>query len=190
MDKLLEDDLISLRCQTDTKVLRMAVETLITIHRNIKQNAENPKYRRIKTKNEAFFNKIWRYKPAANFLQHSGWTPVSDDWNEIVYDDDSSLDLTLQVLLKNRIITPSVDEWNENTKLEGKSQEQLREEELKRKAIEERDKELAEFFKDQKERAAIAAYVKAEHKADRDRLRCLRNKRVGTDENEHQDTKH
>lgn len=91
----------------------------------------------------------------------------------VTFEDNSKLVAALNILLAKRTVSPEHEEWTGEV-IQGPSKQQLREIELRKKAIMERDKELAELFKSKEERKHIADWVKAEHMADRKRVEILR----------------
>ncbi|GFY40153.1 PUB domain-containing protein [Trichonephila inaurata madagascariensis] len=149
----------------DSKVARTAIETLLKIHRNILYNDHDNRYRIMKYENKSFQEKIWSILPARQFMKKSGWISAQD---RLVFTCDERLVEIIEILLEFRsFVLPHEHEWVKDNKFEGKSEEQLREEQLRRKAVIEREKEIAEFQRDKKEREDIAKKVKAEIKADR-----------------------
>ncbi|XP_015903360.1 uncharacterized protein [Parasteatoda tepidariorum] len=165
LDKeLLKECLISLTETEDSKVSREAIETLLTIHRNIFHNEDNSQYRLLKPANPSFSRKIWSLYTCRQFMLLSGWIEVH---GRIVFNSDENLLEVIELLLQFRDVAPLVSEWDTTTKYEGKSEAQLREEDLKRKAVLEREKEIAEYEKDKKYRDELAKNIKAQIKSDR-----------------------
>ncbi|GFR17912.1 PUB domain-containing protein [Trichonephila clavata] len=151
----------------DSKVARTAIETLLKIHRNILYNEHDNRYRIMKNENKSFDEKIWSILPARQFMKKSGWTSAQNRW---VFTCDEKLVEIIEILLEFRsLVLPDEHEWVKDNKIEGKSEEQLREEQLRKKAAIEREKEIAAFQRDKKEREDLAKKVKAEIKADRSR---------------------
>ncbi|GBN14799.1 hypothetical protein AVEN_251246-1 [Araneus ventricosus] len=73
-------------------------------------------------------------------------------------------------------VQPQEFEWVAGTKIVTKSDEKQRDEELRKKAALEREKELAEFQKDKKYREDLAKKVRADVEADNKRRKELRRK--------------
>ncbi|KFM62461.1 hypothetical protein X975_04174, partial [Stegodyphus mimosarum] len=155
---LLSDSLNSLVANNDSKTAREAIETLLKIHRNILYNEYETSYRRIKQGNPAFLKKVWSLKPGRRFMILCGWIEVED---LVVFNSDEKLIDIIETLVEHRSLVPSYSEWEESTKYEGKSEDQLREERLREKAAKERQKELEEFMKDKKYKENLAQSIKA-----------------------------
>ncbi|KAG8188290.1 hypothetical protein JTE90_012123 [Oedothorax gibbosus] len=174
--EILSECLKTLINNEDTKTARDAIETMLRIHRNILNDEENTHYRKLRINNFNIAKKIWSLYPARQFMLLSGWIEMKNLQDPlIIFNSDERLLDVIEVLVDNRLIAPLEHEWVENTKLEGKSESQLREGELRRKAIAEKEKELAEFQKDKEYRENLAESIKRQIESDK-----LRRKQVFT----------
>ncbi|GBN14793.1 hypothetical protein AVEN_251242-1 [Araneus ventricosus] len=79
--------------------------------------------------------------------------------NRIFFNSDEALVDIIEILLQYRNVQPQEFEWVADTKIVTKSDEKQRDEELRKKAALEREKELAEFQKDKKYREDLAKKV-------------------------------
>ncbi|GBN34247.1 hypothetical protein AVEN_237812-1 [Araneus ventricosus] len=89
-------DLIS---GNDSKVSRTAIETLLTIHRNILYNEKDVHFRAINPDNPNFNEKVWSVVPARMFMKKCGWVPAH---NRIFFNSDEALVDIIEILLQYR----------------------------------------------------------------------------------------
>ncbi|GIY84086.1 PUB domain-containing protein [Caerostris extrusa] len=158
--------LSTLAAEHDSKVSRTAIETLLTIHRNILLHEENVKYRTINRDNPKFIEVVWSVLPARQFMKKSGWISVD---NQIFFNSDERLVDIIEVILEHRNVQPEEREWVESSKVVVKNEDKVREEGLRKKAAIQREKELAEFMKDKEYREDMARKAKQEIQSDRKR---------------------
>lgn len=146
-----------------TKERRQCVETLIRIFRNVEQNPEEEKYRRLKTTNKTFNGDVWRHDAAQELLLLTGWE-LGDE--AVHLPQGIRLTDTLQLLLDNREIKPDQVEWVEENKVIVPNADKAHEEELRKKALAQKEKEMAALKKDMADRKAIKDRILAEHRND------------------------
>ncbi|CAL1300257.1 unnamed protein product [Larinioides sclopetarius] len=159
--------------QNDSKKSRTAIETLLTIHRNILYNENDVHFRSINPENPNFNEKVWSLLPSRQFMKKCGWIPAH---NRIFFNNDEALVDILEILLEYRNVQPQGYEWVAETKIVTKNEEKQRDEELRKKAALEREKEMADFLKDKKYKEELAKQARAEVEADNRRRRQLQKK--------------
>ncbi|GIY62118.1 uncharacterized protein CDAR_487421 [Caerostris darwini] len=113
---------------------------------------------------------VWSVLPARQFMKKSGWISVD---NQLFFNCDERLVDIIEVLLEHRNVQPEECEWVESSKVVVKNEDRLREEELRKKAAVQREKELAEFQKDKEYREDMARKAKQEIQSDRKRRNQL-----------------
>ncbi|RWR99032.1 hypothetical protein B4U80_14842, partial [Leptotrombidium deliense] len=94
-----------------SSTIREAVETLITITRNVLESNDQ-KYRRIKTLNASFVNKVWKHDVCQRLLFAVGWT-LDKDANgiEIIrITETHHLPAFLDFLMSERVSKPKTNE--------------------------------------------------------------------------------
>ena len=149
---------------------RLCLETIITIYRNVVTSADD-KYRRIKTSNKTFIRKVWKHWAAKCLLLNHGWRVAWDDVDErrlptlrFTEIPENVVNGWIQVLIQCKLnVKPSDDEVREN---ERELDQQLREEELRRRGEEERNQRLEELIEDSNQRKILADIIKKEIRAD------------------------
>ncbi|XP_046339783.2 uncharacterized protein LOC124120921 [Haliotis rufescens] len=75
--------------------VRVAVETLLKLSRNLSNNPGDEKYRKIRKENKAIHDKLLRFDGAKEFLLAMGWTEVDD---LLMYLEDHDLSITTSIL--------------------------------------------------------------------------------------------
>lgn len=151
--------------ELNTKDKRACIETLIRIFRNVVQKPEEPKYRTLKITNKVFHGDVWRHEAGRALMEAAGWE-IRGETVQL----PSSIDLTLplEVLLANREVKPDSKEWVSENKVVVPNAAKVHEEQLRQKALAEKEKEMVALKKDMAERKAIADRILAEHRNDRE----------------------
>lgn len=149
--------------ELNTKEKRACIETLIRIFRNIVQNPNEPKYRTLKIGNKVFNGDVWRHEAGRAVMEAAGWEVIGET---VQLPQGVELVLPLEILLANREVKPASEEWVEENKVVVPNAAKEREEELRRKALIEKQKAMAALKKDMEERKAIANRILAEHRND------------------------
>ncbi|KAL7635940.1 UNVERIFIED_CONTAM: hypothetical protein RMT77_013757 [Armadillidium vulgare] len=149
--------------QLTTKDKKLCLETLIKIFRNVVSNPNEVKYRSLKLSNKRFISEVWQHEGAQVIMVASGWVVLE---NLVHLPEGSDLTESLKLLIDNREVKPEEGEWVAETKIMGENRTALREEELRKKAMEEKAKEMAKLKKDLAERKAIAESIVREHRND------------------------
>ncbi|XP_055925993.1 uncharacterized protein LOC129957598 [Argiope bruennichi] len=137
-------------------------------------NENEAQFRSINPDNPIFLEKVWSLLPARQFMKKCGWFFVE---NRMFFNDDDALIDIIEILLEYRSVQPKKSEWVEETKIVTKSDEKLRDEQLRRKAAAEREKELAEFRKEKEYKEDLAKKIHADIEADNKRRRELHKNR-------------
>ncbi|KAK3863077.1 hypothetical protein Pcinc_031107 [Petrolisthes cinctipes] len=146
-----------------SKDRRTCIELMIKLLGNVVRHPDDPKYRSLKVTNKTFVDAVWRHDAGQAVMEASGWQVVGDSVQL-----PPSFDPTpcLNVLLSNRDVKPAASEWVEETKYLALKSPNTREEELREKALKEKEKEIAEMKKEMARKSEIARQVRAEHRLD------------------------
>ncbi|KAK7068582.1 hypothetical protein SK128_014618 [Halocaridina rubra] len=154
-----------------SKDRRACLELLIRIFGNVVKNPDEPKYRRLKISNRTFREEVWCHECGRAVMQAAGWEVIGETVQLPAYID---LTMPLDILLSNRIVKPDESEWNSATKVIVPNAGKVREEELRKKALIEKEKEMAALKKEMAERKAIAERIRREHRNDMEERRVNR----------------
>lgn len=154
-----------------SKERRACIELLIRIFGNVVKTPDEPKYRLLKITNKIFKESVWQHECGRAVMQAAGWEVVGETVQLPPY---INLQTPLEMLLDNRNVKPDEREWVEETKVVVKNPAQVRDEELKKKALMQKEKEMAALKKQMAERKAIAERIKAEHRSDQENKRITK----------------
>ncbi|XP_064080344.1 uncharacterized protein LOC135197218 [Macrobrachium nipponense] len=154
-----------------SKERRACLELLIRIFGNVVKSPDEPKYRLLKITNKTFKESVWEHECGRAVMQAAGWEVVGETVQLPPYID---LQMPLEVLLANRNVKPDERDWVEETKVVVKNPAQVRDEELRKKALMQKEKELAALMKEKAERKAIAERIRAEHRSDQENKRITK----------------
>ncbi|CAL4082297.1 unnamed protein product [Meganyctiphanes norvegica] len=146
-----------------SKERRQCIETLIKILKNVHQKPNEAKYRTLKLSNERFCNDVWNHDGGQAVMEAAGWR-IAGDTVQLL--DGADVSLALEYLLANREVRPDECEWVAETKHVIPNAAKQHEEQLKEKALKEKEKEMQRLKKDKAERQAIAERIRNEHRAD------------------------
>ncbi|XP_046558720.1 UBX domain-containing protein 6-like [Haliotis rubra] len=75
--------------------VRVAVETLLKLSRNLSSHPGDEKYRKIRKENKAIHEKLLKFDGAKEFLLAMGWTEIDD---MLMYLEDHDLSVTTNIL--------------------------------------------------------------------------------------------
>lgn len=151
-----------------TKDKRACIELLIRIFRNVVSHPDDSKYRTLKITNKTFNGDVWQHEAGRMVMKAAGWVTIGDT---VQLPSHVNLTLELQVILANREVKPDEREWRNETKIIVPNAAKQREEELRRKALAEKEKEMAILRKEMAERKEIAERIRAEHRRDQETKR-------------------
>ena len=166
------DQLIADKTMTSTEK-RTCLETIVTIYRNIVNKASDEKYRQIRTSNAKFESKVWKHFTARNVLLKNGWTLGFDSQNydrQVIRFGDNTNEQIIQFLklfIDSKLILKPDDQnsFNSNEQLD-QIREQINYQESRRRAAEQRLRDLEAFKQNRIESQTIAENIRKEMKSD------------------------
>lgn len=148
-----------------SKERRACLELLIRIFGNVVKSPDEPKYRTLKVTNKTFKESVWQHESGRAVMEAAGWEIVGETIQLPSY---VQLNFQLEVLLANRNVKPDKKDWIEETKVVVPNAANVREEQLREKALAEKAKQMAALKKEMAERKAIAESIRAEHRRDQE----------------------
>lgn len=149
-----------------SKERRQCIETLIKIFKNVHQNPQEPKYRSLKLSNQRFCSDVWNHDGGRAVMEAAGWR-IAGDTVQLL--EGADISLALEYLLSNREVRPDEQDWVAETKHVVPNAAKQHEEELRERAMKEKEKEMKKLKKDMDERRAIAERIRNEHRSDMER---------------------
>ncbi|XP_069187878.1 uncharacterized protein [Procambarus clarkii] len=155
-----------------SKEKRACIELLIRIFRNVVTHPDEPKYRTLKIINKTFNCDVWRHEAGRLVMVAAGWEIRGET---VQLPPQVHPTLELDILLENREVKPDEREWISETKVIIPNAAKQLEEELRRKALAKKEKEMAALQKEMAERKAIAERIRIEHHRDQETKRRVKN---------------
>ncbi|XP_068237291.1 uncharacterized protein [Palaemon carinicauda] len=159
-------------CDDDQGHELQSVARILGVSKTFSPSGKTPfAFGLLKTTNKTFRESLWQHECGRAVMQAAGWDIVGET---VQLPPHINLQLPLEVLLANRNVKPDEREWVEETKVMTRNPAVVREEELKKKALIQKEKEMAALKKEMAERKAIAERIRAEHRSDQESKRITK----------------